>query len=502
MAIVLWGRSAGAGVYLYRDFVTVPEPAAPRTLVPETAAALRAWPLDAVMWAASTVLPAGVVQYLLLVGVVLLAGVGAGVLVSPWGRAAAVTAAVLATWNPHVAERLLLGQAPTLLAYAAAPWIVVAARSRRRPRVRLPLVALAIAPAALTPWGGLVALVTAVAGSWSRHRFRRETVTAAAIGVLWCLPWAVPALLAEHRSADPDGAAAFALRDDTGRGLWWSALTGGGVWAEPAALASREEVIPFTAAILLLALAVAGALTVCARWGPRWLALALLVGPATVATWASTQGLDLVTWLQGIPGAALFRDQHRVLGLAVLTQAVLIAALVGRLRRVLGPGTVLIAATIGALVVTASPDLASRLARDYRPVVFPEEWAQVLGPVAADPDAVVLSLPWQPLRRTPWAGPTSFLDPTTRAVRGRVLVSSELRVPRGDRLHVVDEAPVAEEADWSAGRVSAESLAAHEVTHVLLWRGTPGARPTPGPTWVELVRTPQWVLWEVSGGRT
>ena len=63
---------------------------------------------------------------------------------------AAVAAAGLAVWNPYVAERLLLGQPPTLLGYAAMPWVALAARSAAPLGWRLPLVLLAAAPAALT----------------------------------------------------------------------------------------------------------------------------------------------------------------------------------------------------------------------------------------------------------------------------------------------------------------------------------------------------------------
>ena len=57
-----------------------------------------------------------------------------------------------------------------------------------------------------------------------------------ALGVSWCMPWVLPALLVGGVGADPDGPAAFALADDSGLGTWVSALMGGGVWATGARL--------------------------------------------------------------------------------------------------------------------------------------------------------------------------------------------------------------------------------------------------------------------------
>ena len=143
---VLWRGSWGKGLYLYRDFVAVPEPARPDSLLPDTYAALRAWPLDGVMWAMSSVIPTGVQQLLMLLAIPLIAGSGVAAVLRAQGRAAAVVGAVLAAWNPYVAERLLLGQPPTLLAYAVAPWIVVVARSTLAPRARWPLLPARAAP--------------------------------------------------------------------------------------------------------------------------------------------------------------------------------------------------------------------------------------------------------------------------------------------------------------------------------------------------------------------
>ena len=209
----------GPGYRLVRDFVTVPVPAAPESLLPRTASALRAWPLDALTWVASFVVPPAVQQVVLLVACLVLAGVGAGLVVRRAGTAAAVAAAWVAVWNPYVAERLLLGQVPTLLGYACLPWIVVVGRSRMSRGRRLVLLVVVAAPAAVTPWGGVLALVAAVLVELSRaDRTAGRVLLVGAVGVLWCTPWLVPALLVGGVPADPDGPAAFALADDSGLG--------------------------------------------------------------------------------------------------------------------------------------------------------------------------------------------------------------------------------------------------------------------------------------------
>ena len=259
----------GPGHRLVRDFVAVPTPAAPESLLPSTASSLRAWPLDALTWAASFVIPTAVQQVVLLASCLLLAGVGTGLVVRRAGTAAAVAAAWVAIWNPYVTERLLLGQVPTLLGYACLPWIVVVGRSRLSSGRRLALLFLVAAPAAVTPWGGVVALVAAVLVELSRaDRTPRRVLLVTGVGVLWCSPWLLPALLTGGVTADPDGPAAFALADDSGLGTWVSALMGGGVWATGAQPLSRSDPVAIASSLALLVLALGGLAVLTARSSP------------------------------------------------------------------------------------------------------------------------------------------------------------------------------------------------------------------------------------------
>jgi hypothetical protein len=490
----------GSGHRLVRDFVAVPVPAAPESVLPSSASALRAWPLDALAWAASWVLPTAGQQVVLLVSTLLLAGMGAGLLVRRSGTAAAVAAAWVAVWNPYVTERLLLGQVPTLLAYACLPWIVLVGRSRLSSGRRMALLFVVALPAAVTPWGGVTALAAAVLVELSRpDRTWRRVVAVAALGVVWCGPWLVPALLAGGVPADPDGAVAFALADDSGLGLWVSALVGGGVWASGAQPLSRSDPVALTASLALLALALVGCAVLASRSTTRGVvALVALVAPATLAWWASGPGLDLVTSVQQLPGLALLRDQHRMLAPSVMALAVLVGVAVGWVGDHGGDAaSALVGALVIALAVASVPDLPRALHTAYRPVGYPAEWDAVVGAVSSgDGTPVVLSLPWQPLRRPAWAGNPAFLDPLPRAVPGTTLVSTALSVERDGTAVVVDDTPLGEV--WGSGEVSAASLRRHGVTHVVEWLGTPGQLATAHDGWRLVHAGAAFRVWDVT----
>lgn len=493
----------GSGQYLFRDFVAVPNPARPEGLFPKSAAALRGWPLDAVSWLLSFAVPPGAQQAILLSACILLAGTGAGILVARMGVAASMTAAALAVWNPYVVERLLLGQPPTLLAYACLPWVVLVVRSRRRLVVRVLLLLVVAAPAALTPWGGAMIAVAAVVGTATRPSARwADVVVVSVAGLVWCLPWLVPTLLVGGVTGDPDGARAFALTDDTGRGTLVSALFGGGVWARGAQPASRVDPVAILASSVILA---AASLVVVILWRRRSARVGaasavLLLGPATFAAVASGPALGLVADLQSVPGFALVRDQHRMLGVGVLTTSVLVGVGVGWVART--PGA-LIGAAGGflalSLAVTSVPDLPRAAQAAYQPAHYPRGWSQVVTAVAKSPGSrTVLSLPWQPLRQPGWAPERPFLDPSPRAVRGEVLTSTALTVRRDQEILVVDDTPEPAGGLWSRGEVSGASLRSAGVTHVLEWVGTPGVLPTERPGWRLLVDAPDFRLWDVT----
>ncbi|MBM6403794.1 hypothetical protein JQN72_06005 [Phycicoccus sp. CSK15P-2] len=495
----------GSGQYLVRDFVAVPDPALPRGLLPDTASALRAWPLDGVTWALALVIPTGVQQAVMLVAALVLAGSGAGLLVARHGAAASAATSGLAVWNPYVTERLLLGQPPTLLGYAVMPWVLLAARSRAPLRRRLVLVLLAAAPAVLTPWGGVVAGLTAVLGTLSREDRRPRDV--AATGVLaaaWCLPWVVPALVVGGVRADPLGAVAFALADDTGLGTWLSALFGGGVWGTAARPRSREDPLVLVASTSVLLLAGAGAALVRRDVGRRWwvVAVATALLPATLLTLLSGPALEVSTVAQDIPGVALLRDQHRLLAPGVLGVAVLCGLAVGAVGRRAGQASGVVLGVLAMVLAVGSvPDLPRSVRAAYRPMPYPADWQRMTSAVEDLPgDPVVASFPWQSFRRPDWAGGQVFLDPLPRALTAEVRTDTALAVRRDGVLVEVDPGD-ATDAAWRRGRVTADSLHERGVTHVVEWLGTPGELPDDRRGWVEVIATAHFRVWDVTSAR-
>lgn len=496
---VVCGRSLGSGLYLYRDFVTVPGPVwSPSTW--GDGQAPRAVPLDAVMTAQSGLVPTGVQQQAMLAGAVFLAGLGTAVLLRRWGLAAMITSAVLAMWNPYVAERLLIGQPPTLLAYSMTPWLVAVVLSRLTGAKSLLLLALTGLPAALTPWGGLVAGAAVLGSSVVAAHRRRAGWLVGCVAVItgWCLPWVVPALAQGSGAADADGARAFALAADSPLGVLGSAMTLGGIWASGAQLASRVEITSVVASCLVLAVAGAG-VTALHRRGRSALALGLAlawVGPPLTAWALSTgPGLSVFTALQAVPGVAIGRDTHRWLGLSALAAAVLVAVAVAELSRGLQrPGgrssgrvvpttAVLVMASLG---VISAPDLPKRVHAAYQPVTMPADWEPtVRAAAAAAGSGAVAVLPWQPFRAVSWAGGQPFLDPLPRALPGRVVTAHQLTVVREGEPVTVDDDPV-ELTRWRTGPLDVADLRARGVAAVVIWKGTPGEVP-PMPTGMHIV---------------
>lgn len=531
-AALLLGGAVGAGpwdgVYLYRDFVTVPDPVlGANTLGGEGAP--RAVPLDAVVSLLSTVLPAGLVARLLLVAPLLLVGSGMTALLRRHGPVATAVGAGLAVVNPYVAERLLLGQAPSLLGYAMVPWLVLAVRADRPLVARMGLVLIAAAPAAITPVGAVMAGVTVLVVSLTvgprstssdatgpvPHRMGEALGLLAPVALL-SLPWLLAALAHPTVGAVPDGADAFAVAADGPWGTVGSVVTLGGVWASGAWPESRMH--PGVLAVqLVLVLGAAGAWWWLRRggrqrpdgrgpndgWRPadglgpgrrRLLDLAAAGYVTVVAGVLLLAGPLLPLWreLQQVPGLALARDTHRWLGWAALAVAVLLAlgaawltapvrgeASQGRTVR----GAVAVGAVVGALAlgILTVPDVPGRLARDLRPVAMPAEWRTVVELVNDGPDGAVLVLPWQPFRQVDWVGPVQFLDPLPRALEAEALHSRTLVVHRdGKTWEVGGEGDTGLTALGRGASLSADALRQRGIGQVVVWRGSPGESPAPG----------------------
>ena len=112
-------------------------------------------------------------------------------------------------------------------------------------------------------------------------------------------------------------------------------------------------------------------------------------------------------------------------------------------------------------------------------------------------DGSVLVLPWQPFRRTPWAGPQPFLDPLPRALSRDVVSASDLLVTRqGRSLWVGGEDPPQAE-QWRGGRVDSAGLSRLGVRWVVEWLDSPGAISAEHPGLTKVLDGAHWRVWRV-----
>jgi hypothetical protein len=111
----------GSGFVLTYDMVFVPDQAWRPDYAGLGAGVPRAVPSDALVSWLSTVLPGSLLQKLVLVAILLLAGYGVLRLLREASVVARFAAVAAFMWNPYVAERLTLGQWVVLLGYATLP---------------------------------------------------------------------------------------------------------------------------------------------------------------------------------------------------------------------------------------------------------------------------------------------------------------------------------------------------------------------------------------------
>ncbi|MFI5426124.1 hypothetical protein [Aeromicrobium sp. UC242_57] len=212
----------------------------------------RAVPSDAVVALAGSVLPAAVVQRIVLLGALFLLPLGVARLLRSRTLPAQLAAATFAVWNPYVAERLVLGQWPVLVAIAAFPWLVGALCSDRDPRWAV--VTLTLAATALSPVTGIMGLVLALCVGW-RSGAMRLILLAGLVNA----PWIVSGLLhASIAKTDPTAVSFFELQGEGAFGRLGSALTLGGIWNTEVVPTSRTLVLALVFAVAMAAVMLLG----------------------------------------------------------------------------------------------------------------------------------------------------------------------------------------------------------------------------------------------------
>ncbi|NYE38750.1 hypothetical protein F4692_003901 [Nocardioides cavernae] len=479
LAVLLLGGALGPGYVLTYDMVWVPDLAMRGDFLGLGSSLPRAVPSDLVVALADEVVPGGLLQKLLLLGTLVLAGTGAWRLVPGPSLVASFAASTLYLWNPFVVERLGIGHWPLLMTYAALPWIHLSARRLPGDRRALAPLVLWLAFASLSPVGGLVAGLLAVTSVVCAGRPASRATAWTALAVVGLnAPWVAAGLL--HGSAAVSDPAAVALFAAHGEGVlppWAAALGLGGIWNADVVPTSR------TTGVALASLALV--LVTCALGLRSWLslgrrsdrlALGVVAGIGFVVAVAGVVAGGLVGWLVAhVPGAGLVRDGTRFLALLAPVQAVLFGLGVARLVRAvpvralaLAAGTALAVSPL-ALMPDAAPALSGRLDA----VDFPEEYAAARRALVASREdghgGDLLTLPFTSYRRPSWNDDRRTLDPLGRYFPVDYL-SSDTLVVSGREIAGEDPraARVGRELDTLDGPALEDALAAEGVGWVVL----------------------------------
>ncbi|MDO9455309.1 hypothetical protein [Nocardioides sp.] len=431
LALVLLGPALAPGFVLTYDMVWVPDLAVRPDVWGLGSGLPRAVPSDAVVALLDELVPGALLQKLVLVGFLVAGGAGIARLVPgpPTERRAVRLVAVSAyVWTPFVAERLLLGAWPVLVAHALLPWLVLLGR-RWRVTGRAPAALLVLVPlGCLSASAGLataVVLLAAVAGP------RRPTLRAVALLVAANAPWLVTGLLhAADATSDRAGAEAFALQGHGTLPTPLEALALGGTWNSEVVLPSRDGILAWVGLVLLAALLLA-----VRGW---WAATSRREALTLVVPWAFGLSLALLTWVAPgavawlaatVPGGGLVRDGARSLVLCAPLVAVLAAHAAARVAaRVVEEGPRLVLAGALALVpVMLMPDATFGLASRLEAVDYPASYAVARKAAAGVPgDALVL--PLSSYRQPRWNGGRKVLDPLPRWLTSDVVASDRLVV--------------------------------------------------------------------------
>jgi hypothetical protein len=423
------------GYVLSYDMVWVPDLALGRDAWGLGTALPRAVPSDAVVALVDEVLPGQVVQKLILLASLGVAGAGAARVCLDRGAAAAVAAASLYVWNPFVAERLVLGHWPLLVGYAALPWIVLAGRRLRAgDRSAWAPLAVGLAVSAISAVGGVLGLAVALAtqaGGAAATRWRRVGLVVA-LSVAVNAPWWVAGLAYPGgATTDPGAVERFAVEPEGWLGRLGAVLSLGGVWNAEVVPDSRDTPIALLGVITIVAMVVVGWRRWVATERPEAVAFlglgAVGVGVA-LAGWVTP---DAVSWLVSHgPGLGLLRDGTRFLPLLALGESIAFGWAVGlvaaRLRR---PAAAFVAVLAAIWPLVLLPDLAWGADGRLDPVAYPADWYDARPAVeamAADGDLVVL--PFSAYRAPAWNDGHPVLDPAGRFFAVDTVVNDDLVV--------------------------------------------------------------------------
>ena len=443
------------GYVLSYDMVWVPHLDLDRPEIWGLGSALpRAVPSDAVAALLGAMIPAALVQRVVLFGALFLLAVGTARLLRQRPLVAQLAGATFAVWNPFVAERLVLGQWPLLLGLAAFPWLIFALADRDGPHWWLAVVALA--GTALSPATGLMGVLLGGAAAW-----RRGVVRVVFLAALLNAPWIIGGLQhASEAKSDPRAVALFGLQSEGHFGRLGSALTLGGIWNTEVVPTSRTLVIAVLIGVVIAVVMLIG-LAVLWHEDRRLLAVSGFAGACgltvALAGWLAPDQVARV--VENVSGGGVIRDGTRWLALLVPLEAVAFAAGIGSLLdrngyrdRIVPAWVAPMAVVCMLLPIIALPDLAWGAAGNLKPTSYPSSWGDAREVISASrTPGDILVLPFTAYRRPAWNHDTSVLDPAGRYF---------------DRVTVTNDA-----LDVSGHPIAGEDPRAARIGHVLSARG-------------------------------
>ena len=412
------------GYVLSYDMVWVPHLDLGRPEVWGLGSALpRAVPSDAVVALLGTVIPAAVVQRIVLFAALFLIATGVGRLLRERPVAAQLAGATFAVWNPFVAERLVLGQWPLLLAAASIPWLVAALVDPDGPRWTI--VVLALTGTALSPATGLMGVLVGVVAAG-----RKRIVHVAVLAALLNAPWIVAGLLHAGAQSDPAAVGLFEVQGEGRFGRLGSALTLGGIWNTEVVPTSRTLSLALLTSVVMGLVIIVGLVTLW-RGDRRLFGVLAAVGSiGLVVALAGWLAPDLVrSIVSDVPGGGLVRDGTRWIALLVPLEAVAFGAGVCGLLRAARAWVTPIAVLGVVLPLAALPDLAWGVGGRLEPASYPSSWAsarEVVKDSTVPGDIVVL--PFTAYRRPSWNHETPVFDPAGRFFDRTTVTNDELDV--------------------------------------------------------------------------
>ncbi len=461
LGLLALGPALGRGFVLTYDMVFVPSPAITTADIGGAGELARAVPSDLAVALAARILPAELVQKLILLAIFVLACSGAAALLaSRWSKEgdkspppliATLAAGVCYAWNPFVAERLIMGQWALLLGYAGLGWVL---RELSRPGglVRPGRLAAALLPALIGGFAAMsitalaaVPVIVAAGRGLDRAGWMRRIAISAGTLVVASLPWIIPTLLGPVHS-DPAGAAAFAARADTPFGTAGSLLMLGGIWNSEAVPAGYGGVASVCWLLVVVAAITGYILAARPRRVCPGLGVAAVAGfcVAGLGAWSPTLAA-LRAAISFWPGFALLRDGQQFVAPLALAISIGLGAGVAALmaKAAAGPGQPVRArnqasgpaAAIGVLAVLASvvllPGLAWGAVGRLRAVQYPADWLTARHLIDASPrPGSVLLLPWAQYRVYPWNHGERVFDPWPRLLARTMIWNDALRVGR------------------------------------------------------------------------